>query len=287
MSGPLLDALAAAAGAGVERAEAVAGGDVNRALRAELDDGRTVFVKHRDGAPAGMYRAEADGLRWLAEAEAIRTPEVVAVADDAEPRLLALEWIDRGARGAGHDEALGRGLAALHAAGAPCFGLAGDNFIADIPQPNEPLPTWAAFHAERRVLHLGRRAVDAGLLPPGAGEKLERLAARMHELCGPEEPPARLHGDLWSGNAIVDRAGSPVLVDPAVYGGHREVDLAMMRLFGGFSERVFAAYDEAFPLAPGHEERVALHQLTPLLVHVLLFGGGYVRQAMRAVERYL
>ena len=287
MTGPLLDALAAAAGAGVERAEAVAGGDVNRALRAELDDGRTVFVKHRDGAPAGMYRAEAEGLRWLAEAEAIRIPEVVALADDAEPRLLALEWIDRGARGAGHDEALGRGLAALHAAGAPCFGLAEDNFIADIPQPNGPLPTWAAFHAERRVLHLGRRAVGAGLLPAGAGEKLERLAARMPELCGPEEPPARLHGDLWSGNAIADRAGSPVLVDPAVYGGHREVDLAMMRLFGGFSERVFAAYDEAFPLAPGHEERVALHQLTPLLVHVLLFGGGYARQAMRGVERYL
>jgi len=287
VTGPLLDALAAAAGAGVERAEAVAGGDVNRALRAELDDGRTVFVKHRDGAPAGMYRAEAEGLRWLAEAEAIRIPEVVALADDAEPRLLALEWIDRGARGAGHDEALGRGLAALHAAGAPCFGLAEDNFIADIPQPNGPLPTWAAFHAERRVLHLGRRAVGAGLLPAGAGEKLERLAARMPELCGPEEPPARLHGDLWSGNAIADRAGSPVLVDPAVYGGHREVDLAMMRLFGGFSERVFAAYDEAFPLAPGHEERVALHQLTPLLVHVLLFGGGYARQAMRGVERYL
>jgi fructosamine-3-kinase len=109
----------------------------------------------------------------------------------------------------------------------------------------------------------------------------------MPDLCGPEEPPARLHGDLWSGNAIADRAGAPVLVDPAVYGGHREVDLAMMRLFGGFSERVFAAYDEAFPRAPGHEERVALHQLTPLLVHVLLFGGGYVRQTMRAVERYL
>ena len=234
-----------------------------------------------------MYRAEAEGLRWLAEAGAIRIPEVVAVADEAEPRLLALEWIDRGARAPRHDERLGRGLAALHRAGAPRFGLGEDNFIADIPQPNGPLPTWAAFHAERRVLHLGRRAIDAGLLPAGAGAKLERLAARMPELCGPEEPPARLHGDLWSGNAMVDRDGAPVLVDPAVYGGHREVDLAMMRLFGGFSERVFAAYEEAFPLAPGHEERVALHQLTPLLVHVILFGGGYVRQTMRAAERYL
>ncbi|MDX6555950.1 MAG: hypothetical protein QOD86_2145 [Miltoncostaeaceae bacterium] len=287
MTAALLDALAVATGSRVERAEAVAGGDVNRALRAELADGRTVFVKHRDGAPAGMYRAEADGLRWLAEAGAIRIPEVVAVADDAEPRLLALEWIDRGARGPDHDERLGHGLAALHRFGASCFGLAEDNFIADIPQPNAPLSTWAAFHAERRVLHLGRRAVDAGLLPAGAGAKLERLAARMPELCGPEETPARLHGDLWSGNAIADRAGAPVLVDPAVYGGHREVDLAMMRLFGGFSERVFAAYDDAFPLAPGHEERVDLHQLTPLLVHVLLFGGSYVRQTMRAVERYL
>ena len=108
----------------------------------------------------------------------------------------------------------------------------------------------------------------------------------LDELCGPPEHPARLHGDLWGGNAMTAADGAPVLVDPAAYGGHREVDLAMMRLFGGFSERVFAAYAEAHPLADGHEERVALYQLYPLLVHVLLFGGAYVRSAQRALRAY-
>lgn len=286
MTGALLDALAAAAGAGVVSAEPVAGGDVNRAMRVRLSDGRTAFVKHRDDAPAGMYRAEAEGLRWLAEPGALRIPEVLAVADEAPPRLLALEWIDRGAPAPDHDERLGLGLAALHRAGAPDVGLAEDNFVAHLHQANGPLPSWPEFYLERRLAPLVREALDRGLLPATAGGLLDRLAGRIADLCGPAEPPARLHGDLWSGNAIADRDGRPVLVDPAVYGGHREIDLAMMRLFGGFSERVFAAYDDAHPLAPDHAERVPLYQAYPLLVHVLLFGGGYSARAMRAMERY-
>lgn len=286
MSDPLLAAVAAAAGAAVQRAEPVAGGDVNRALRARLADGRTVFVKHHEAAPAGMYRAEADGLGWLAEAEAIRLPGVVAVADEAAPRFLALEWIERGARGPDHDERLGRGLAALHGAGAPAFGLASGNFIGSLPQRNGPLPSWPEFYAERRLAPLARRAVDEGRLPASEGARAERLLGRLADLCGPPEPPARLHGDLWRGNAIADAEGAPVLIDPAVYGGHREMDLAMMRLFGGFPERAFAAYDEAFPLADGHADRVPLYQLYPLLVHVLLFGGGYAASVARALARY-
>jgi fructosamine-3-kinase len=115
----------------------------------------------------------------------------------------------------------------------------------------------------------------------------ERLYDRLEQLCGPPEPPARLHGDLWAGNAIVDRNGIPYLVDPAVYGGHREIDLAMMRLFGGFSARVFAAYDEVYPVAPGLPERVPLYQLYPLMVHVVLFGAGYVSQVEQALRRLL
>ena len=111
------------------------------------------------------------------------------------------------------------------------------------------------------------------------------MCARLPELCGPAEPPARLHGDLWGGNAIADEHGEPVLIDPAVYGGHREIDLAMMRLFGGFGARCFAAYDEAYPLADGHAERVALYQLYPLLVHVNLFGGGYVASVERVLQQ--
>ncbi len=134
---------------------------------------------------------------------------------------------------------------------------------------------------------MARRAVDAGSLPASFLDRLERLAERLPALCGPPEPPARLHGDLWSGNAIIDARGGPAVVDPAVYGGHREMDLAMMRLFGGFGPRVFAAYEEAHPPAPGHQDRVALFQLYPVLVHVCLFGGGYARQAETILAGYL
>jgi fructosamine-3-kinase len=286
MTAALVAAVEAAAGARAQSAEPVAGGDVSRALRVGLADGRRLFVKYREDAPAGMYRAEAHGLGWLAEAGALRTPGVVAVGDAAPPRFLALEWIDRGRRGSAHDEALGRGLAALHRAGAPSFGLAEDNFIGSLPQPNAPRETWPDFYGARRIEPLARRAVDGGALPRRAMAGVERLRARLPDLCGPPEDPARLHGDLWSGNALADAGGAPVLIDPAVYGGHREVDLAMMRLFGGFSGAVFAAYAEAHPPAPGHEDRVDLYQLYPVLVHVCLFGGRYARTAERILQGY-
>jgi fructosamine-3-kinase len=283
---PLLEAVGAAAGSPVAAGAPVAGGDINRALRARLADGRELFVKYRDDAPAGMYRAEALGLAWLAEADGPRTPSVVAVGDDGPPRFLALEWIDRGAPAPGHDEELGRGLARLHRAGAPAFGLDADNFIGSLPQANAPAASWPEFYAARRLEPLARRAVADGRLPGRFLDGLERLRERLPDLLGPPEPPARLHGDLWGGNAMTGADGRPVLVDPAAYGGHREVDLAMMRLFGGFSRAVFAAYEEAHPLAAGHEERVELHQLYPVLVHVCLFGGGYARSAERIMSRY-
>ncbi len=251
-----------------------------------LADGRELFVKHRPGAPAGMYPAEAAGLAWIAEAGALRTPGVVAVGDARPPRFLALEWIPRGRPGPGHDAALGRGLARLHRAGAPAFGLDRDNFIGSLPQPNASAPSWPDFYGERRLQPMARAAVDAGALPAGFLDGLDRLRARLPGLCGPPEPPARLHGDLWGGNAMTAADGAPVLIDPAAYGGHREVNLAMMRLFGGFSEAVFAAYAEAHPLADGHRERVELYQLYPVLVHVVLFGGGYARSAERILRRY-
>jgi fructosamine-3-kinase len=263
-----------------------AGGDVNRAARMTLQDGRELFVKHRDGAAPGMYAAEAAGLAWLAEAGALRTPAVVAVGDERPPRFLALELIPRGRPGPGHDEELGRGLAGLHRAGAPAFGLAADNFIGPLPQPNAPAGDWPGFYGERRLEPMARAAVDAGALDPGFLAGLERLRARLPDLCGPPEPPARLHGDLWGGNAMTDAEGGPVLIDPAAYGGHREVDLAMMRLFGGFGASVFAAYAEAHPHAEGHRDRVELYQLYPVLVHVVLFGGGYARSAERILRRY-
>lgn len=283
----VLAALAAVAGSPVAAVRPVGGGSINRALRADLADGRSVFVKYHPDAPPGAFRAEAEGLAWLAEARAVRTPAVVAVGEAPGPRFLALEWIARGAGGPAAQEALGRGLAALHLAAPASFGLDRDNMIAGLPQPNGPLPTWGEFYGRRRLEPMARRAVGDGLLPAAFLPRLERLCARLPELVGPPEPPARLHGDLWGGNAIIDAEGGPAVVDPAVYGGHREMDLAMMRLFGGFGARVFAAYEEVHPLAAGHGERVPLCQLYPVLVHVCLFGGGYAGQAEGIVSRYL
>jgi fructosamine-3-kinase len=274
-----------ALGSPVRASRSVAGGDIARAYRVELDDGTRLFVKlHDDGAR--MFPAEADGLAWLREAKALRIPAVLAVGPDHSP-FLALELVQPAPPAPDHDDRLGRGLAALHRAGAPSFGLSADNFVGALPQSNRPCGDWVEFYRERRLAPLVRRAADAGLLDRATMTAFDDLFAVLRERCGPPEPPARLHGDLWSGNAITDGAGAPVLIDPAVYGGHREIDLAMMRLFGGFSPRCFDAYAEAHPLAPGSDDRIPLYQLYPLLVHVNLFGTAYVPQLRTALHRVL
>jgi fructosamine-3-kinase len=282
----LVTAIGAAVGSPVRRAAGVSGGSIGSAARFIASDGSELFVKHIDNAPVGMYSSEADGLAWLATARALRVPRVIAVRDEF-PSFIVLEWIAPGLPGSNHDDHLGAGVAALHRAGAPHFGFARDNLIGTVPQDNTVEQTWSTFYAERRLRPLVGRAVGAGLVSSGLASRFDRLCDRMHELCGPPEVPARLHGDLWSGNAIIDASGAPVLLDPAVYGGHREVDLAMMRLFGGFSDGVFSAYDEAYPLAAGADERISLYQLYPLLVHVILFGRGYVARLDRALSQYV
>jgi fructosamine-3-kinase len=278
---PLLAAVEAALGSATLTWNAVGGGDINAAHEARLADGRMIFVKSNHDAPAGMFAAEARGLGWLAETDALRVPAVLAQAED----FLVLEHIAPGRRRPDFDETLGRGLAALHRKGAESFGLDHDNFIGRLPQANAPLPTWAEFYRERRLLPQLRMAVDGRRASPTMRRGFDRLLPRLEELVGPAEPPARLHGDLWGGNAMADERGQPCLIDPAVFGGHREVDLGMMRLFGGFSARVFAAYEEAFPLPPGSEARVPLYQLYFLMVHVNLFGGSYVASVEHALER--
>lgn len=232
-----------------------------------------------------MYEAEARGLGWLAEAGA-PVPAVVAVREDEQPRGIALEWLEASPARPDCDEQLGRDLAALHRAGAAHWGLDHDNFIGDLPQPNGPCSTWAEFWAERRLVPFAAQAHERGALSTSGRRAVEQAAERIADRGGPDERPARLHGDLWSGNAIAGPDGRTWLIDPAVYGGHREVDLAMMRLFGGFTDRTFAAYDEAFPLADGWQERAGLWQLYPLLVHAVLFGGGYGARAADLAAGY-
>ncbi len=277
----IAEAVGRALGAGVTNARRVPGGDINEAMRVELDDGRAVFVKHSDTAAPGGFEAEAAGLRWLAEPDALPLPEPLAW----EEGWLALEWVEPGSPGPDFDETLGRGLAVLHDAGADAF--AGEMLVGPIRLPGDAAPDWPTFYGERRLAPLARMAADRGALPPGTEEAVDRVIARLPELCGPPEPPARLHGDLWTGNVMAAADGSPWLVDPAAYGGHREIDLAMLRLFGRPSERFWAAYAEVRPLAEGSEERVELNQLLPLLVHAVLFGGGYGASVQRIAQRFL
>lgn len=277
-----------ALGVSVEHTSRLGGGDINEAFRASLADGRSVFIKYHPTAPKSMLPREARGLCYLAEANALAVPEVLAVSEEQTtgPAFLVLEYLESGRRRKGFDETLGRGLAELHRFGSPGFGLDHDNFIGSLPQSNRMQPSWPEFYQRQRLQPLLDRALASGLANAELAARFERLFAKLDELCGPPEPPARLHGDLWGGNLHENSDGDPVLIDPAVYGGHREMDLAMMRLFGGFGPAVFAAYQEAHPLAPGHAERVDLYQLYPLMVHLNLFGRGYLSGVERVLSRY-
>lgn len=247
----------------------------------ELCDGRRVFVKApRDPRAAAMVEAEEHGLAFLRGRSPLRVPDVLARGDD----FLVLEALDLRSLGGASAERFGHALAELHRSGAASFGLDRDNFIGLTEQRNTPHARWADFYRDERVLAVARRC----RLDAETRALVDAVAERIDRLVGDEEPPARLHGDLWSGNACADERGTPCVFDPAVAGGSRELDLAMMRLFGGFPRRTFDAYEESFPLLPGHEDRVALYQLYFLLVHVAIFGAGYVAQTagcLRAILR--
>jgi len=261
----------------------VAGGSICTTTRLRLTTGRSVVLKTRPHPPAGFFAAEAHGLRWLRAAEGAPVPEVLAVTDDC----IVLDWVEPARPTPEAAEAFGRALAATHRAGSDVFGAERDGYVGLAPLPNRPLPTWTEFYAARRVTPYLRLAVDRAAVTPEEAADVEAVLARLDELAGPPEPPARLHGDLWAGN-VVWSGDTAWLIDPAAHGGHRETDLAMLALFGLPNlPRVVAAYDEAFPLADGWEQRVALHQLHPLLVHAVLFGGSYGARAATAARGLL
>jgi len=273
----LRERLAELLGAPVESVRPEYGGDINQAARLEVK-GTPYFVKWHGSAPSQMFSAEAYGLRLLAEAGAIRVPTVIAwgEAGDGCPAFLLLEYIETGGRATSQTmERFGAALAELHRHSAAYFGLDRDNFIGRLPQPNTPRQSWAAFYAEQRLgfqMELARRN---GRLPARRERLLTRLIERLPDLLDDDAiVPSLIHGDLWGGNYLVDAQGQAVLIDPAVCYAHREMDLAMSELFGGYPPHFYQAYFEAFP-APGYPERRALYQLYYLLAHLNLFGESY------------
>jgi len=274
-------------GAAVVATAPVAGGDITTATRLRLSNGTTAVMKALPHAPEDFFASEARGLRWLAEADGLAVPEVLAV--DAECLILA--WVEPGKTTPDAATAFGRALARPHAAGAPSYGLDRDGFIGTLPLPNRPTETWAEFYARRRVLPYLRLARDRGHLAVEDAAAVESVLPRLADLV-PEEGPARLHGDLWNGNVLWGLDVRAHVTDPAAHGGHRESDLAMLALFGlPQLPRVLEAYAETaratMPLAEGWQDRTPLHQLHPLLVHACLFGGGYGARAAQAARRFL
>lgn len=273
----------------------VGGGSICQARRLTLEDGTSLFAKSvndpadRDPAapvPPGFFEAEAAGLRWLAAAEAVAVPEVVAVLPD----LLVLRWVETTAPTPAAAERFGQELAVMHRAGASDFGAQWPGYIGALPQSNDPVggpdSSWAEWYAERRLRPHLRTSADRGALAGADIRLVEELLDSIDRYAPPAEPPARLHGDLWSGNVLWGVDGRVWLVDPSAHGGHRETDLAQLGHFGGVPhlDRIVAAYDEAFPLAPGWRERIPLHQLHLLLVHTAMFGSAY-RDAVVAAAR--
>ncbi|NGO71863.1 fructosamine kinase family protein [Streptomyces boncukensis] len=240
---------------------------------------RQVFAKTLDAAPADFFAAEAAGLARLRATGAVAVPDVYG----AERGALVLEWVEPGAADAAQAERLGRDLAALHHTPAPSYGTPGEPcYLGPLPLTSPAAPVtdpaeWPAFHAEHRLLPFVRAAVDAGHLAPGDARAVERVCDRPDDegVWGPPQPPAVIHGDLWAGNVHWSADGRARLIDPAAQGGHPETDLALLDLFGTPGlRRVLAAYEEVRPV-PGLAARMPLHQLQHLLVHAVLFGGGY------------
>lgn len=280
-------------GVGVAKKDRVSGGDINDAYRLTLTDGRRIFMKENRMKSASFFMAEAAGLAAIAETGTIRTPRVLGAGTDedgAGPSFLLMEWIEGKGRAKDYWEVFARQLAAMHRAGTENFtvggrfGFAGDNYIGASGQANRVHESWIAFFRECRLEPQFGWA--AHYFEAGERKKITKLLERIEDILVEPEHPSLLHGDLWSGNVMAGSDGKAWLIDPAVYVGHAEADLAMTELFGGFPQVFYDAYREAAPVQPGYERRRDLYNLYHLLNHLNLFGRAYLPAVRRTVEGY-
>lgn len=260
------------------------GGDFAQAYRGTLADGGSVFIKTHSNPPAGFFSTEAAGLDWLRGSDSVNIPQIYAVSDS--PALLVLQWVEAGPPTGSTEAQLGRMLARLHSVNQKEFGRPDARCTGSLGVPNSSCLRWSDFYASQRLLPLAAIACDRKSLPEKSIKAIERIAHNLAQLDVPVEPPALLHGDLWAGNRLVDHNGQSWLIDPAAHHGHREFDLAMMKLFGGFDAECFEAYHEVYALERGWKNRIKLHQLAPLVVHAIKFGGSYVQAVDEVVRTY-
>ena len=272
----------------VAREQNLSGGCINHARCVELVDGRRFFVKSNSDPLPGLFEREAEGLAALAISGHVRVPGLVGTGGGSGDPCIVLEMIETGHRAAGFSESFGRGMAQLHRdSSSDRFGFESDNYIGATHQPNTWTGQWVTFWRDHRLGHQLSLAISNGFGPSIAALG-EKMMARLDEwLSGASEPPTLCHGDLWSGNYLVDEKGNAVLIDPAAYYGHREADLSMTMMFGGFDSRFYEAYCEAWPLSEGADERMQIYQLYHHLNHLNLFGAGYLGGCEAILRRFV
>ncbi|MFP4114929.1 MAG: fructosamine kinase family protein [Spirochaetota bacterium] len=265
----------------------VGGGCIASGARIEISGDGVYFVKRSSRLPGKMFEAEAAGLRALGGGAGPRVPTVHACRPGPGEAFIVMEWIEPGPKTGGFDRAFGERLAAMHRRrDVEWFGFPEDNYIGSTLQPNGWMDSWHDFYRERRVGFQMRLARDKGLIGERTVADIESILGRLESLLPAPEYPSILHGDLWGGNYLADSCGEAVLIDPATYYGHREADLAMTELFGGFGRGFYAAYRDAWPLEPGYRERAPLYNLYHMLNHANIFGGSYVGSVQGIVRRY-
>jgi protein-ribulosamine 3-kinase len=263
----------------------VGGGCINECFEWKTSAG-IFFVKVNDAKKyPNMFESEAKGLQLLHEKMPGFVPNVIGLGQNENDSWLILEWIERGKAAHHFSSHFARTLSGLHRSSNEKFGLDYNNYIGSLPQDNQFHDDWISFFAEKRIEPMLKRAVDQNEIDKSQVNRFSRLYEKLEKII-PKENAALLHGDLWSGNLMVNKNGEPVVVDPAVYYGHREMDLSMMKLFGGFDKRIFEEYEEIFPLEKNFDERCDLHNLYPLLVHTILFGGHYSVEVLRIVKKF-
>lgn len=263
-------------------ADRVHGGDINESAKITLPDGTLYFLKWNTSAPEDLFEKEALGLKLLGK---VKSGLVIPKVRHVEDNYLLMDYISEGGGKVTSAYDSGKGLARLHKTSAELFGLDHDNYIGKLPQSNHQHTNWVDFFALERIEPQIKMGVEAGKLDRALLLKVQGLYKKLGSVF-PSEPPSLLHGDLWSGNFMFTDNGRGSIYDPAVYFGHREMDLAMTRLFGGFSANFYDGYNEEYPLEGGFDSRVSICNLYPILVHANLFGGSYCRQAENIISRY-
>jgi fructosamine-3-kinase len=263
----------------------VYGGDINKTFQLTTSAGR-YFIKTNDHAPKDMFEKEFNGLRLLKQCNHIAVPEALFFGEKDEVRFLVMEFIAKGNPANDFWKQFATGLASLHKQTQAKFGLNENNYIGSLQQENNYCSTWAEFYNIHRVMPLVKKAFDENKYSKQDTQMAEKLCSKF-DLLFPVDAPALLHGDLWGGNFMVNETGLAVIYDPAVYYGHREMDIAMTLLFGGFDKKLYLHYNEIFPLEKNWLQRIELCQLYPLLVHLVLFGGHYYSSVMSIIKKYV